>query len=58
MKHFIILLGVAAITLAVMFALYRPDILEDIWLWAVGLAGPIIGTLQHIIRKNDPSNKL
>lgn len=49
MKHFIILLTVALITLAIMFALYYPDLLEDIWLWIIGLIGPIIAIFQRII---------
>ena len=50
MKHFIIVLVVAMITLAIMFAVYRPDLLEDIWLWIVGLIGPIIGIIQELIK--------
>ena len=49
MKHFIIILIVAIITMAIMFALYRPDLLEDVWLWIVGLIGPIIAFIQRII---------
>jgi hypothetical protein len=49
MKHFLILLSVALITLAIMFALYYPDLLEDIWLWIIGLIGPIIAIFQRII---------
>ncbi len=50
MKHFIIVLTVALITLSIMFAIYQPNILEDIWLWAIGLIGPIIGFLREIIK--------
>jgi len=50
MKHFIIVLIVAMITLAIMFAIYRPDLLEDIWLWVIGLIGPIIGFTQELIK--------
>lgn len=50
MKHFIIVLVVAMITLAIMFAIYRPDLLEDIWLWIIGLIGPIIGITQELIK--------
>ncbi len=67
MKHFIIILIVAIITMAIMFALYRPDLLEDVWLWIVGLIGPIIAFIQRIIgsiqsyikqleKKNDDRN--
>lgn len=50
MKHFVILLLVALVTLTVIFALYRPDLLEDIWLWVIGLIGPIIGFIQELIK--------
>ena len=33
-----------------MFLIYRPDLLEDIWLWIVGLIGPIIGFTKQGIR--------
>ena len=50
MKHFIIVFIVALLTLSVMFAIYRPDLLEDIWLWIIGLIGPIIGFVQELIK--------
>ena len=50
MKHFVILLIVAIVTLAIMMAIYRPDILEDIWLWVIGLIGPIIGFSKEGIK--------
>ncbi len=43
MKRAIILIVVAIITLTIVFIVYRPDLLEKIWLWIIGLAGPIIG---------------
>jgi len=43
MKNFIILLFVALVTITIVLVIYRPDLLEDIWLWIIGLAGPIIG---------------
>ena len=49
LKHFIILLIVAFITVTVMLALYRPDVLEDIWLWIIGLIGPIIAFIRRTI---------
>jgi len=33
-----------------MFALYRPDILENIWLWIIGLIGPIIALIKEGIQ--------
>ena len=50
MKHALILLTVAIITITIMFLIYRPDLLEDIWLWVVGLIGPIIGFTKQGIR--------
>jgi hypothetical protein len=43
MKHFIILLIVAIITITIVLLIYRPDLLQDIWLWIIGLIGPIVG---------------
>ena len=43
MKHFVILLIVATITITIVLLVYRPDLLEDVWLWIIGLIGPIIG---------------
>lgn len=51
MKHFLIVTVVALITLFIVFAWYRPDILEDMWLWVIGLIGPIIGFAQELIKK-------
>jgi hypothetical protein len=36
--------------MAIMLAIYRPDLLEDIWLWVIGLIGPIIGFIQEGIK--------
>jgi hypothetical protein len=50
MKNFIILLLVALITFTIVLVIYRPDLLEDIWLWVVGLIGPIIGFTKAAIK--------
>jgi hypothetical protein len=50
-KHFIVVALVALITLTVVFAIYRPDLLEDAWLWVVGLIGPIIALARGIIAR-------
>jgi hypothetical protein len=62
-KHFIILLIVASVTITIMLALYRPDVLEDVWLWIIGLIGPIIALIRRAIssvhsyiRKFDKNN--
>jgi hypothetical protein len=49
MKRFILLLLIALITLAVLFAWYNPAKLEDVWLWLIGLAGTIIGYARELI---------
>jgi hypothetical protein len=46
MKHFVILLIVAVITITIVLLVYRPDLLEDVWLWIIGLIGPIIGLVR------------
>ena len=48
-KHFVILVIVALITITIMLALYRPDLLENIWLWIIGLIGPIIAFIKRAI---------
>lgn len=48
-NHFVILLIVALITITIMLALYRPDLLENIWLWIIGLIGPIIAIIRRMI---------
>lgn len=45
--HFLILLIVTIVTVTVVLALYRPDVLEDIWLWIIGLIGPIIAFVRR-----------
>jgi len=47
--HFIIILIIALVTVTIMLALYRPDILEGIWLWIIGLIGPIIAIIRRTI---------
>ncbi len=62
MKHFIIVLVVGMLTLAIMLLLYRPEVMEDVWLWLIGLIGTIIGAfkkmiegLQKYFKKLDPN---
>jgi uncharacterized membrane protein len=50
MKHFVILLLVAVITITIVLLVYRPDLLEDVWLWIVGLIGPIIAIAKAGIK--------
>ncbi len=44
-----ILIGVALVTLAVLFAIYNPIFLEDSWLWLIGLSGTVIVYVREII---------
>ena len=50
MRHALILILVALITISVILVIYRPDLLEDVWLWLVGLIGPIVGFVKAIIK--------
>ena len=50
-KHFIVVVLVALITLTIVFAIYRPDLLEGAWLWVVGLIGPIVAFARGIISR-------
>lgn len=50
MKHALILVTVALITITIVFIIYRPDLIEKFWLWIVGLIGPIIGLLKEIVK--------
>lgn len=50
MRHALILILVALVTISVILVIYRPDLLEDVWLWLVGLIGPIVGFLKAIIK--------
>lgn len=46
MRHFVIVVLVGITTLTIVFALYRPDLLEGAWLWVVGLIGPIVAVMR------------
>lgn len=48
MRNFFILVFVAIITIGIILWIKRPDIIEGIWLWLVGLAGTIGGFFQTI----------
>lgn len=47
-RNLIILLLVACVTLAVLFAYYNPLKLEEIWIWAVGLLGTAIAYAKEV----------
>jgi len=48
MNRFIGLLIVALITFAAVLYVKRPDLLNDIWLWVIGLIAPIIGLFKRL----------
>jgi len=45
--HFLILLIVSLVAVTVVLAIYRPDVLEDIWLWVIGLISTIIAIVKR-----------
>ena len=47
-KWIIILIGVALFTIAILFFVYNPDTIEKVWLWIIGLFGPIIASFKKI----------
>lgn len=51
MKHFLVVVLVALVTIAIVLAIYRPDLLEDLWLWVVGLAAPAIAFAKGAVKK-------
>ena len=63
--HFLILLIVSFVAVTVVLAIYRPDVLEDIWLWVIGLISTIIAIVKRsfnsivsYIRKLDKNMQL
>lgn len=46
MKRFLFLLIVALITITVLLFFFNPEILEKVWLWIVGLIGPIVALIK------------
>ena len=45
----ILLLGVATATFAVVLFYAKPELLEGVWLWLVGLAGTVARLFQLLI---------
>ncbi len=50
MKRLGILILVAVITFAIVFFIQRPEVLEQVWLWLIGLAGVIVEGFRRITR--------
>jgi len=61
MNRFTTLLVIALVTFAVIFFIQRPDILDQIWLWLIGLSGAIIEFFRRIFlslqKKDEKDNK-
>ena len=51
MKHAIIVLLAALITVVVVLIIYRPDLIIKYWLWIIGLIGPLVLFIQKAISK-------
>jgi hypothetical protein len=51
MNRILLLIAIAGLTFCIILFAARPDLLKDFWLWAVGLAGPIVKTVDAIISK-------
>lgn len=51
MNRLLLLLAIAAITFAIILFAARPDLVKEFWLWAVGLAGPIVKAGSAIVKK-------
>ena len=47
MKRALLLIVVALLAIAVLLFIFNPQVLEDIWLWIVGLVGYIIGFIKQ-----------
>ena len=56
MNRFTILLFVALVTFFIVLWLKRPDVVSNIWLWLVGLAGPIIILYKRIKQEVEESD--
>lgn len=46
MNRLLFLVLIALLTFVIIYAIMRPDVFKDFWLWIVGLAGPIIKFLN------------
>jgi hypothetical protein len=51
MNRILLLIAIAGLTFVVILFAARPDLLKDFWLWAVGLAGPIVKIVDVVIEK-------
>ncbi len=51
MNRILLLILIGGITFLIILFVSRPELLTDFWLWAIGLAGPIIKVFDAIIQK-------
>ena len=51
MNRLLLLVLIGACTFLVVLFLRRPDILKEVWLWLVGLAGPIVHAGDFLIKR-------
>jgi len=56
MNRFTLLLFVALATFFIVLWVKRPDIISNIWLWLVGLTGPIIAIYKKLKQEFMDSN--
>lgn len=47
-KRIIILISIALLVIAILFFISNPKIIEKIWLWIIGLIGPIVAFFKNI----------
>lgn len=64
MRNFFILLIIAVVTITILLFLFNPEILADIWLWIIGLIGPIVAlvrngveSIANLFRKSEARKK-
>lgn len=50
-KRIIMSISIALIVIAILIFIYNPDIIKKIWLWIIGLLGPIIAVLKNASQK-------
>lgn len=51
MKRFLIVIIIALVTVGIMLLIFRPELLDDVWLWIVGLIGAIVGYARTLMEK-------
>jgi hypothetical protein len=55
-KRITFLIFIAIIAFAIVLWVKRPDIIGNLWLWVVGLAGPVIAFFKRIVHEIDNRN--